>query len=58
MRETNYSRRDFLSGATMSLGAEKLAMFGFSPSQFANYSHIKVMDKNFKKKPFDTIKPD
>lgn len=55
MKEPKYSRRRFLSGAAMSLGAAELAMLGLNTALFAD-DRKKAMKGNYKGNSFDTIK--
>jgi len=56
MKETKYSRRRFLSGAAMSLGATELAMLGLMNTSFIDNNDKKNMSNSYKENPFDNIK--
>jgi pimeloyl-ACP methyl ester carboxylesterase len=56
MKETKYSRRCFLSGAAMSLGAAELSMLGLMNTTFIDNNNKEIMQDNHKENPFDNIK--
>ena len=56
MKETNYSRRRFLSDTAISLAGTELAMLGLSTALFANHNLKEVMNNNYKENSFYPIK--
>jgi len=56
MKENKYSRRRFLSGAAMSLGAAELSVLSLMNTSFIDNKNKEIMYDNHKENPLDNIK--
>jgi len=55
MKNSNYSRRRFLSEAAKSLGSAEFALLGLMNTSFIGNNNKKIMQNNYEN-PFESIK--